>query len=99
MTVVNWGEVPAFDIIINATSIGLKKDDEINLDFSKVGKNKFFYDVIYNPKETNFLKIGKKLGNRTENGKFMFIYQASAAFNVWHGIHPAIDNETVKIFD
>ncbi len=99
LTVVNWGEVPAFDIIINATSIGLKKDDEINLDFSKVGKNKFFYDVIYNPKETNFLKTGKRLGNKTENGKFMFIYQASAAFNVWHGIHPAIDNETVKIFD
>ena len=32
---------------------------------------KSFYDVIYNPAETNFLKIGKKLGNKTENGKMM----------------------------
>ena len=97
--IIDWGEIPLFDIIINATSVGLNKDDQINLDLSKVGQNKFFYDVIYNPKETNFLKIGKKLGNRTENGKFMFIYQASAAFNVWHGIQPEIDNETVKLLD
>ena len=48
----------------------------INLDFSKHGNNKLFYDVIYNPVETNFLKEGKKLGNKTENGKLMFIYQA-----------------------
>ena len=54
LTVVDWGEVPEFDMIINATSVGLNKDDQINLDFTKIGKDKFFYDVIYNPKETNF---------------------------------------------
>jgi shikimate dehydrogenase len=59
--IIEWGEVPDFDMIINATSVGLKKEDNINLDFSSTSKNKFFYDVIYNPKETNFLKIGKKL--------------------------------------
>ena len=99
LKVVDWGKVPDFDIIINATSIGLNKNDEINLDFSKVGQNKLFYDVIYNPKETNFLKIGKKLGNRIENGKLMFIYQAFAAFNVWHGIQPEINNDIVKLLD
>ena len=99
LKVVDWGKVPDFDIIINATSIGLNKSDKINLDLSKVGRNKLFYDVIYNPKETNFLKIGKKLGNRTENGKLMFIYQAFAAFNVWHGIRPEINNDIVKLLD
>ena len=99
LKVVDWGEVPEFDTIINATSIGLKNDDKIDLDISKIGKNKFFYDVIYKPSETNFLKIGKKLGNRTENGKLMFIYQASAAFKVWHGIQPKIDKEVIKILD
>jgi len=92
-------EVPDFDIIINATSVGLKKEDEINLDFSKVGKNKFFYDVIYNPKETNFLKIGKKIGNRTENGKMMFVYQALEAFNIWHGFKPNISKEVIELFE
>ena len=97
--IVDWGEVPSFDIIINATSVGLKKNDEINLNLLNVGKNKFFYDVIYNPDETNFLKIGKKLGNRTKNGKLMFIYQALSAFNKWHGIEPQIDNDVIKLLD
>ena len=60
LSVIDWGEVPAFDMIINATSLGLNDEDELNLDFSKVEKEKFFYDVIYNPSETNFLKKQKK---------------------------------------
>ena len=75
LDVVDWGYIPNFDIIINATSLGLNSGDSFKIDFSKIEKNKFFYDVIYNPSETNFLKMGKDLGNRTENGKFMFIYQ------------------------
>ena len=97
--IVEWGEIPEFDIIINATSVGLKNEDKMNLDISKVGKNKFFYDVIYKPSETNFLKTGKKLGNRTENGKMMFIYQALGAFKTWHGIQPKINTEVIKILD
>jgi shikimate dehydrogenase len=99
LKIVEWGEIPDFDMIINATSIGLKKDDEINLNFSSIGKNKLFYDVIYNPKETNFLKIGKELGNATENGKLMFIYQAISAFNVWHGVRPMVNDEVIKLLD
>ena len=99
LKIVEWGEIPDFDMIINATSIGLKKDDEINLNFSSIGKNKFFYDVIYNPKETNFLKTGKKLGNATENGKLMFIYQAISAFNIWHGVRPVVNDEAIKLLD
>ena len=99
LDVVDWGDIPNFDMIINATSVGLKKEDIINLDFSSVGKNKFFYDVIYNPKETNFLKKGRELGNITENGKLMFVYQAISAFNIWHGVKPEINNEIIKLLD
>tara|TARA_Y100001970_G_scaffold228041_1_gene282332 strand:+ start:955 stop:1749 length:795 start_codon:yes stop_codon:yes gene_type:complete len=97
--IVNWGELPKFDVIINATSIGLNITDRINLDFSKVGKNKFFYDVIYNPKETNFLQIGKQTGNKSENGKLMFIYQAAYAFKLWHGINPEVNKEIIELLD
>ena len=97
--VVDWGEVPEFDMIINATSVGLNSDDNLDLDFSKIGKNKFFYDVIYNPKETNFLKKGKDLGNKTENGKKMFIFQAAEAFKIWHDIQPEINEEVSTLLD
>jgi len=96
---IDWGEIPDFDVIVNATSVGLNQEDKIDLDFNKIGKDKLFYDVIYNPSETNFLNIGKKLGNKYENGKLMFIYQAFSAFKLWHGIEPTIGNETIKILD
>jgi shikimate dehydrogenase len=99
LKIVNWGDIPEFDVIINATSIGLNKNDVINLDFTKIGKNKLFYDVIYNPNETNFLKTGKRLGNEIENGKLMFIYQAFLAFNLWHEIEPKINNEVIKLLN
>ena len=97
--IVEWGEVPNFDMIINATSLGLKKEDKINLDFSLISKNRFFYDVIYNPRETNFLKIGKSLGNITLNGKLMFIYQALSSFNIWHKLEPNVDQNVIKLLD
>ena len=97
LTIVDWGEVPNSDMIINATSLGLNNNDEFNLDFSKLKKNKFFYDVIYNPKDTNFLKIARSFGNKAENGKKMFIYQAAEAFKIWHGIDPEINEATYKL--
>ena len=86
-------------MIINATSVGLKINDELNLDLSKIRNNKLFYDVIYNPRETNFLKKAKTLGNRTENGKKMFIYQAAQSFKIWHGIQPEINEEVERLLD
>ena len=96
LEVLDLGDIDDFDVIINATSLGLNKES-INLDFSKFTNNKLFYDVIYNPEETNFLKEGKKLGNKTENGKLMFIYQAFEAFKLWHGIEPQINSNTLEI--
>ena len=96
---VSWGDVPDFDVIINATSLGLNQEDKINLDLTQIGKNKLFYDVIYNPAETNFLNIGKKLGNKCENGKLMFVYQAFSAFKLWHGVEPIINNETINLLN
>ena len=99
LEIVDWGEVPYFDMIINATSLGLKNEDEINLDFSDIEPNKFFYDVIYNPNETNFLKKAKALGNRTENGKMMFIYQAHQSFTIWNKLMPEIDDKVLKLIE
>ena len=93
LAIVDWGESPDFNMIINATSLGLKNDDKIKLNYTDIGPNKLFYDVIYNPSKTNFLLKGKELGNQIENGKMMFIYQAQLAFEIWHNILPKINDK------
>ena len=94
-----WGNFCDFDMIINATSRGLKEKDNIKINYQKIGENKFFYDVIYNPRQTRFLNDAKKHGNKTENGKMMFIYQAHQAFALWHKILPSINEETIQLLD
>ena len=97
--IIKWGEIINFDMIINATTLGLKEKDKINLNFPSSCKNKLFYDVIYNPKETIFLKTGKNLGNNIINGKLMFIYQALLAFDIWHKLKPDVNEEVLKLLD
>ncbi len=98
LKIIEWGNIEYFDMIINATSLGLN-NEKINLDFSKAGKDKLFYDVIYNPAETNFLKNAKKNGNLAENGKLMFVYQALEAFKLWHEVEPKISDEIFKLLE
>ncbi len=95
--ILDWGILPKVNMIINATSIGLNKNDKLEVDLKKFGSNNFFFDIIYNPQETDFLKKAKQLGNKTENGKMMFIYQAHQAFTIWHKIMPNIDEETINL--
>ncbi len=97
--IIDWGKTIDFDMIINATSVGLKNEDGLNFDYSAIGPDKFFYDVIYNPRETIFLKRAKLFGNKTENGKMMFIYQAHQAFTIWHKLLPEINDEVIRFID
>ena len=99
LEIVDWGKIIDFDMIINATSVGLKNEDGLNFDYSANGPNKFFYDVIYNPRETIFLKRAKLFGNKAENGKMMFIYQAHQAFTIWNKLMPEIDDKVIKLIE
>ena len=99
LEIVKWGEIPDFDLIINATSLGLNINDDLKLNYEKIGKSKYFYDVIYNPRETNFLKKARMNGHSTTNGKMMFIYQAHQSFTIWHKVMPKIDDETIKLIE
>ena len=99
LEILNWGDITDFNMIINATSIGLKIEDKIELDYKNIKPDKLFYDLIYNPVETNFLKNAKQMGNQTENGKMMFIYQAHQSFTIWHKVMPEINEEVIKLLD
>jgi shikimate dehydrogenase len=95
INVVEWGELPEFDMIINATTLGLNKEDKFGFEFLQTGQNKLFYDVIYAPFQTEFSEAGNTQGNLIENGLNMFLFQGQQAFNIWHNVEPEIDNELV----
>jgi len=100
--VIDWGEKPQVcDVVINTTSVGLTKDENLDLNFKDYENNKnvLFYDIIYNPKDTNFLKDARLRGNKTMNGKMMFLWQAQIAFQIWTNICPEIDDEVIKLLD
>ncbi len=89
--ILDWGKKPSnFDIIINTTSLGLKENDKIEIDFSDC-KDKLFYDLIYSRK-TNFLKE-REILNYTKNGMSMFIFQAQIAYESWFGYKPSIEDK------
>ena len=93
---VKWGDLGNYDIYINATSVGLKKNDDLDLDIKNLHKGKLFYDVIYNPPMTNFLKGAKNHEHQISNGEKMFLYQAQKAFELWYGFSPKIDNVLIN---
>ena len=98
---INWenleNEIANFDIIVNATSLGLKNSEDFQIDFSKIKNNSVFIDTIYNPLETKTLKFLKDKGVNTFNGLEMFIYQGQKSFYLWNKVNPEIDNELIDL--
>ena len=98
-----WGslknEIKEFDIIINATSLGLKDGDDFNFNFSSTKKSVIYIDTIYNPLETKTYKFLKEEGKKVFNGLDMFIYQGQKSFYLWNKINPEIDNKLIELLN
>ena len=90
-------EIPKFDIIINATSLGLKGGKDYEFDFEDTKDNLVYIDTIYNPIETKTLKFLKEKKIKTFNGLDMFIYQGQKSFYLWNKINPEIDEDLVNL--
>ena len=90
-------DISKFDIIINATSLGLKNGDDFNFNFEKMRKNSIYIDTIYNPIETKTIKYLKEKKITTFNGLEMFIYQGQKSFYLWNKINPEIDDKLIDL--
>ena len=103
LTIISWAdlksEIKNFDIIINATSLGLKNGDDFNFNFSNTKNEAIYIDTIYNPIETKTFKYLKDEGRRVFNGLDMFIYQGQKSFYLWNKINPEIDDELVELLN
>ena len=87
-----------FDIIINATSLGLKGGKDFDFNFENVKDDLIYIDTIYNPIETKTIKFLKnKKIKKTFNGLDMFIYQGQKSFYLWNKINPEIDEELLNL--
>lgn len=77
----------ALDLLLNATSLGLKPGDGSPLDARKfpLKRARTVYDMIYRPAETELLKSAKAAGCRTANGLGMLLYQGARALELWSG--------------
>ncbi len=101
LNIIDWNniqdEIKHFDIIINATSLGLKNGQDFGFKFDNVKNNLIYIDTIYNPLETKTLKYLKDKNTRVFNGLDMFIYQGQKAFYLWNKINPEIDQKLIEL--
>jgi len=101
LNIIEWKflkeEISNFDIIINATSLGLKNGQEFEFNFDNVKKNLIYIDTVYNPIETKTIKFLKENNIKTFGGLDMFIYQGQKSFYLWNKINPEIDNKLIDL--
>ncbi len=101
LNILKWenleSEVSNFDIIVNATSLGLKNNKDFEFTFKNLKNNLIYIDTIYNPIETKIIKDLKNKNYKTFNGLSMFIYQGQKAFYLWNKINPEIDNNLIDL--
>ena len=99
--IIEWDKlemaIKDYDIIINATSLGLKNEKDFSFNFKNTKENLIFIDTIYNPLETKTLKFLKDKNTKVFNGLEMFIYQGQKAFYLWNKINPEIDQKLIEL--
>ena len=81
------GVVGGADLVINATSVGLK-DDAMPIDLSLVRRDAVVIDLVYRPGETRFVRALRERGTRAVDGITMLVEQAALAFEKWFSVTP-----------
>ena len=78
--------VQEYNVIVNCTPIGMypKTEECPLLPYEAMDSHTILYDLIYNPDETLFMKLGAKNGAQTKNGLEMLLLQAFASWEFWH---------------
>ena len=91
---VSVGYPPAeVDLVLNATSLGLKPNDPLPFDTNSfsLGKTRSVYDMVYRPAETPLLAAAAEAGCKTANGLGMLLHQGAKALEIWTGQAAPLD--------
>src|SRR5438874_6118665 len=84
-----------FDVIINATPVGMGNTRESTLNPEEI-RAKIVFDMVYDPAETRLLKLAKERGAEVIPGSVMFVHQAARQFEIWTG-KPAPREDMLRI--
>ncbi len=87
-------------LLVNATPVGTFPNIETSpVEKSIIQNFDFLLDLIYNPKETLFLKYGKELGKKIQNGFYMLVAQGVKSEEIWNNIQIDTDVIYEKLLD
>ena len=78
-----------FDLIVNATSVGLQSNESI-LDSGDIDESSTVYDLVYRPVMTKLLENAREKGARVIYGYEMLLEQGAQAFEIWTGLKAPI---------
>lgn len=97
LEVASPGEFPGIGrtatMIVNTTSLGMKGQPDLVVDFEPGMRSATVVDIVYNPLKTGFLKAAERNGNRIVTGLGMLLHQAAPGFERWFGVSPEVDSE------
>ncbi|MCL4262670.1 MAG: shikimate dehydrogenase [Anaerolineae bacterium] len=79
-------------LIVNTTPVGMTPHPEVSPwpDDLPLPPGAFVYDLVYNPRETAFMRQAQAAGLPTANGLGMLVYQGARAFELWTGHTPNV---------
>ena len=75
--------IPEVDLVVNATSVGLKDGESLGLGAELFSPRLRVYDTIYRPAETELLQIAGGAGAQVANGLGMLLHQGAKSFEIW----------------
>lgn len=85
------------NLIINTTSLGMKGQDELNIDLSSMQNNAVIYDIVYTPLITPLLQQAINLNAKIVTGVGMLLHQARPGFEAWFGRFPSVTKDLEEI--
>ena len=82
------GEMPKFDLLINASPVGMyPKTDRMACTPEVLDNVSYVFDAVYNPKVTLLAKTAREKGAKAMTGMAMLVLQAAAAHEIWNNAH------------
>jgi len=101
--VVKWEDRNSYlsdtSLFVNTTNQGMAGETSLDISLDMLPVEALVYDIIYNPLESELLRVARNRGNMTLNGINMLIHQAIPAWEQWFNITPNSSEKLINIME